>query len=136
MEFQKADLGRRIVASIIDGIISGVVGLIPFVGGVIGFAYMLIKDGLLNGSSPGKKAISLKVVVRETGDSAGYAESVKRNIIFGIPSLIMIIPVIGLVVAPILALVVYILELYFIIKDPKGLRYGDHLAGTQVVSGS
>ncbi len=42
----KADLGKRVIAAIIDGAIAGVMGLIPWVGGIIGGLYILLRDGL------------------------------------------------------------------------------------------
>ncbi|MEW6081656.1 MAG: RDD family protein [Bacillota bacterium] len=136
LDFPKASLGKRVVAAIIDGLIAGCVSLVPVVGGVAGFAYVLLKDGFLDGASPGKKAMGLRVVEVGSGARAAYGESIRRNLIFAIPNLITIIPLIGAIIAPILALLVYLLELYIAWRDPRGRRYGDHIASTQVVPAS
>jgi len=132
-DFPKASLGKRVVAAIIDGLIGGLISLVPVVGAVVGFAYMLLKDGLLDGASPGKKALGLRVVAVDSGAGATYGDSLKRNLIFAIPNLITIVPVLGVMIAPVLALLVYLVELYIAGMDPRGRRYGDHIARTQVV---
>jgi hypothetical protein len=45
-EYPKVDIGTRLISAIIDGVIQWIVSLIPFIGGIIGAAYMLLKDGL------------------------------------------------------------------------------------------
>ena len=42
----KADPVKRIIAIVIDGVAAMIVGLIPFVGGIIGALYMLLRDAL------------------------------------------------------------------------------------------
>jgi hypothetical protein len=43
---KKADPVKRIIAFIIDAVVSMVVGLIPLIGGIIGALYMLFRDAL------------------------------------------------------------------------------------------
>ncbi len=45
----------------------------------------------------------------------------------------MIIPFVGHALGIILELVVWVAEIYHIMTDPYGRRYGDEWAGTQVV---
>ena len=57
----KADPVKRIIAFIIDAAASMVLGFIPFVGGIIGALYMLLRDALpieaLEHKSIGKKLV-------------------------------------------------------------------------------
>ena len=69
------------------------------------------KDGLLDGSSPGKKILGLQVMNEETRTPIGFGKSFKRN-------LILIIPFVPLIVAFGLL---------------KGKRWGDGWAGTRVI---
>lgn len=130
--YKKADTFQRFFAYAIDAIISNLCGMIPIVGGIIGFLYMLLRDGLMDGQSIGKKVLGLKTM---TGfGPATYSDSVKRNIIFAIPNLVMVIPFIGWIIGVILELIIWVVEIYRVVTDPYGRRYGDEWAGTQVVS--
>jgi len=62
------------------------------------------------------------------------AVSAKRNIPLSIGSLIAIIPIIGWVLGPIIAIVFSIVELVLFLSDEKGQRFGDRWANTQVIS--
>jgi len=133
MERKKANLGRRIVASLIDGVISLVIGLVPLVGGLVAAAFMLTRDGLFDGQSPGKRIMGLKVVSMGSGREATYADSIRRNAIFAIPDLVMVIPVIGVVIGVPLAVALFAVETVFVLTDPRGLRLGDRFGRTMVV---
>ncbi|NPV70952.1 MAG: hypothetical protein HPY55_09945 [Firmicutes bacterium] len=133
MPYTRAGLGRRVLASLVDAVISLVLAMAPVVGGLAAAAYMLAKDGLMDGRSPGKKIFNLKVVTVSGWQAATYVDSVKRNAIFAAPDLLMLVPIIGLTFAAPVSLAIFILELVFIITDPEGLRLGDKFAGTKVV---
>jgi uncharacterized RDD family membrane protein YckC len=132
----KADLGKRFVAALIDGILAGVVGVIPVVGGLIGAAYMLVRDGLdldfMDGRSLGKKVMKLRPV-RLDGAAMDIATSVKRNIPFAIGPAIMIIPILGWILGPVVALVIGLVEAVLVLTDEQGRRMGDKLAETMVI---
>ena len=129
----KVEVFTRVIAALIDGVMSAVVGFIPVIGAIVGAAYMLLKDGLFEGQSVGKKVMKLQVIT-ESGSKADFAVSAKRNFIFAIPVIIMIIPILGWIVAPILSLVILIVELMKVMNEPKGRRLGDIWAGTQVIN--
>ncbi len=131
-DYPKVDVGNRVLAALIDGVMSYVVGFIPVIGAIIGAAYMLLKDGLFEGQSIGKKAMKLQVIT-ENDVKADFAISAKRNAIFAVPIAVMIIPVLGWIIAPILSLVILIIEFLKIMNEPKGRRLGDTWAGTQVI---
>ncbi|MDI6601494.1 MAG: hypothetical protein QME46_06910 [Thermoanaerobacteraceae bacterium] len=130
--YKKADIFQRFIAYAIDAVISNLCGMIPIVGGLIGFLYMLLRDGLMDGQSIGKKLLGLKTM---TGfGPATYSDSARRNIIFAIPNLITVIPIIGWGMGIILEIVIWVVEIYRVVTDLYGRRYGDEWAGTQVVS--
>jgi uncharacterized RDD family membrane protein YckC len=127
-DYPKLELGTRVIAALIDGALSFVVGFIPILGAV----YMLLKDGLFEGQSVGKMIMKTQVVT-ENGEKADFAVSARRNAIFALPIAIMIIPILGWIIAPFLSLGIIILELIKVQKDPQGRRIGDSWAGTQVI---
>lgn len=132
----KADLGKRIIAALIDGVIAGVAGFIPVIGGLAGAAYMLVRDGLeidfMDQRSLGKKVMKLRPV-RIDGQPMDLVTSVKRNIPFAIGPLIMVVPILGWVIGPIVALVIGIVEIILVVTDDEGRRMGDRLAETKVI---
>ena len=132
----KADLGKRFVAILIDGILAGLIGLIPVIGGLVGAAYMLLRDGFdfdfMKKRSLGKKLMKLRPVLVDGGE-VDLAVSVKRNVIFAVPLVLMIIPVLGWILAPIVSLAVGIIEVVLVLSDEEGRRWGDKFAGTKVI---
>lgn len=142
----KADLGKRAVALIIDAVIAFVVGLIPYVGPLVGAAYWLVRDGLefdfADRRSVGKKLMKLRPV-RLDGQPMDIGASIRRNWMFAagaVFGLLNLIGVIGWIVAAILViplgLAAFALGVFEIIKvftDAKGRRLGDNMAGTQVI---
>ena len=78
----------RLAASIIDGVLQGVLTLIPF-GLVAAIAYGLIKDALpfLNGQSIGKRAMGIRAVRVTDGSpiTNDYATALVRQISLYIP---------------------------------------------------
>ena len=138
----KADLSKRIIAVVIDAVVAFVVGMIPLVGGLIGAAYWLVRDGLevefLDRRSLGKKLMKLRPV-RLDGQPMDIATSVKRNWMFslgGIVQLLMFIPILGwLMIIPvaIVAMILGLIELYKVLTDPQGRRMGDSMADTMVI---
>lgn len=137
----KADLTKRFVAALIDGIIGGVlsflVGLaIPFVGGILGAAYILLKDGLdiefMDKRSIGKKVMKLRPI-RLDGGTMDINTSIMRNWPLAIGSIISIIPILGWVFGPLAALVFGVIELVLVLTDPEGRRLGDKFANTKVI---
>jgi uncharacterized RDD family membrane protein YckC len=138
----KADLTKRIIAAIIDGVVGGVVSIVPLVGGLAAAAYWLCRDGLeidfMDRRSLGKKVMKLRPVTQD-GTPMDLAKSVRRNWMFGIGGLISVllfIPILGwLLIIPV-ALVAFglgIVEIFLVITDPKGQRLGDRMAKTQVI---
>ncbi|NKB90016.1 MAG: hypothetical protein GKS06_17530 [Acidobacteria bacterium] len=139
---EKADVGKRVLAALIDCGIAIVMAFVPGVGQLLGSAYMILRDGLdldfMNHRSIGKQVMKLHV---ETVDGAPLElmTSVKRNWIFAIGPLVplvFIIPLLGLLLFPFLAfasLALGITELVPALTDAEGRRLGDKWANTIVV---
>lgn len=138
----KPDVGKRAIAAIIDGAIAAAVGLIPFIGNVIGAAYILLKDGFeydfMDGRSVGKKLMKLRPI-RLDGQKMDLRTSAMRNwplALGSLASLFFVVPVLGWLLFPLLLIVAIglgIYELVLVVTSADGRRFGDKLAGTQVV---
>ena len=140
----KADPVKRIIAFVIDAVASMIVGLIPFVGGIIGALYMLLRDALpieaLEYKSIGKKLLKLSVVnIEDPTSKIDYTASAKRNWMFALGPMMMFflfIPILGWIIDILIGIAVFILVIIEIIKifsDEKGVRLGDNMAGTMVI---
>ncbi|MFZ5803380.1 MAG: RDD family protein [Acidobacteriota bacterium] len=138
----KADLGKRLIAAIIDGILAAGVSFIPVIGGIIGGLYMLLRDGLeldfMDRRSIGKKLTKLRPV-RLDGQPMDPVTSAKRNLplaVGAVGSIFLVIPILGWLVAVLFAVVglaIAIVEMVLVLTDPEGRRMGDKLAGTKVI---
>ena len=140
----KADPVKRIIAFVIDAVASMIVGFIPFVGGIIGALYMLLRDALpieaLEYKSIGKKLLKLSVVnIEDPTSKIDYIASAKRNWMFALGPMMMFflfIPILGWIIDILIGIAVFILVIIEIIKiysDEKGVRLGDNMAGTMVI---
>lgn len=138
----KADVTKRFVAVIIDAAIAVVVGFIPFVGGLLGAAYWLLRDGMdlefMDHRSVGKKLTGLRPVTRD-GHTMTMEDSIRRNWMFALGGLIQVllfIPILGwLMIIPVglAALALGLVEAYKVITDEEGRRLGDGWADTKVI---
>ncbi len=127
---QKADLTTRAVAGFVDLLL--VIGLerLPDVLGFLSAAgYLLIRDGLFEGQSIGKKVIGLRVAPSDTVQGMTYRESIIRNIPLALVFILFLVPYVGWILGP-LALFV---ECLTAIGDDQGMRIGDMLARTWVI---
>jgi uncharacterized protein involved in cysteine biosynthesis len=136
------DTLTRFLAFLIDGIMVGLVGLVPFIGGLAGIAYVLFRDGLdiefMRHRSLGKKLMKLDVM-RLDGAPMDPLTSARRNwpLAFGsLTQLLIYIPVIGWILIPfvlVAGLVFVIVEIVKVLTATDGRRWGDGLAGTRVI---
>jgi uncharacterized RDD family membrane protein YckC len=132
----KADLTKRFIAALIDNVLASLVSAIPVVGGIVGAAYILVKDGLdfefMDKRSLGKKLMKLRPV-RLDGQPMDLNTSIRRNWPLAIGSILSIIPLLGWIIAIPVSLVIGIIELVLVLTDAEGRRMGDKLAGTKVI---
>jgi len=138
----KADPSKRIVAVIIDAVIAVLIGLIPWIGGLIAAAYWVLRDGMefdfMDHRSVGKKLMKLRPITADGGE-LDMMMSVQRNWMFGfggVMQFLMYIPLLGwLLMIPValLALAIGIIELIKVLTDEEGRRFGDVWAKTKVV---
>jgi uncharacterized RDD family membrane protein YckC len=146
----KADVGKRIIAAIIDAIpaviVAVVFGLIPFIGGIIGGllagGWWLVRDGLdlefADKRSLGKKIMKLRPV-RLDGQPMTLDVSVKRNLplaVYCVGYFLWVVPVLGhLVSIPIFLIggLISLVEAVLALTDAEGRRWGDKFAGTKVI---
>jgi uncharacterized RDD family membrane protein YckC len=143
-----------VVAGFVFDFASGALGrfvpaFLNLLGAVAGLGFILGRDVLVDGRSPGKKVQDLKVVTK-TGGPVTFMESARRNAIFAVGSalavvsaLLNLLPCLGAAVTCLMAplfmlamavgLIAAVIEVIKIIQDPAGIRLGDQWAGTRVV---
>jgi uncharacterized RDD family membrane protein YckC len=128
---QKADLTTRAVAGFVDLLlIIGLARLPDILGFLSALGYILIRDGLFQGRSAGKKLIGLSVVTEDVaGEAPAYRGSIIRNVPLAAAYILFLIPYAGWVLGP-LALS---MECLVAVGDDQGMRIGDMLARTRVV---
>ncbi len=134
----KPDVGKRIIAYLIDAVIAAAVSFIPFIGWLIAGAYMAVRDGLdidfMKQRSLGKQLMKLDVV-RLDGKPMDIGTSFQRNWMW-IIGYLAAIPIIGWLASPIIllaALIIGVYEVYKVFSDEEGRRWGDSMAGTKVI---
>ena len=128
---RKADLTSRAVAGFVDLLlIIGLARLPDVLGFLSVVGYLLVRDGLFQGRSPGKKLIGLSVAAENVPEGTpAYRESIIRNAPFAAAYILFLIPYAGWVLGP-LALG---MECLIAVGDDQGMRLGDMLARTRVV---
>lgn len=95
----------------------------------IGVFYLLISDGLFNGSSIGKKFLRLRVINIQRQSNADFRDSIIRNLPLAFSLFFLLIPILGWLIC----IVIFAFEFILIVGDPEAKRLGDHLAKTLVI---
>jgi len=128
---QRADLTTRSVAGFVDLLlIAGLSRLPDVIGFLSATGYILIRDGLFERQSIGKKLIGIRVATSEPeGPSVTYRESIIRNAPLAVAYLLFLIPYAGWLLGPL----AFGAECLAAIGDEKGMRIGDLIAQTMVV---
>jgi uncharacterized RDD family membrane protein YckC len=114
--YAPADLTKRIIAAFIDGAIVSL--LAPVL--LAGFVYHLIKDGLFDGRSVGKKVMGLRVVNVDTGQPCDFKASAVRH---------------GLGLVPCVNVFYLLAEVYMVVTKADRRRISDGWAHTMVIEG-
>ncbi len=128
--YPKAQMLNRGIARLIDLFIVAAAGqmLVP-VGFLGGLAYILIADGFSGWRSIGKRLIGLQTVLPGQREAAGFRESIIRNLPFAVAQVAFAIPYVGWLIS--IAIVAF--EAVLIVGNEQGRRFGDEVAGTQVL---
>jgi uncharacterized RDD family membrane protein YckC len=128
--YPKAQVLNRFIAKLIDlFLVAAAMEVVAPVGFLAGLAYILVADGFAGGRSIGKRLIGLQTILPDTRESAGFRESIIRNIPFAVAQIVFAVPYVGWLVSA--AVVGF--EAILIIGNEQGRRIGDELAGTQVL---
>ncbi len=137
--YNKADTGKRLIAGFIDVVLAigcaAILGLkILGIGGLIGAAYMLFRDGLnldfMDNRSIGKKIMKLRPVTINT-ENIDLLTSVRRNWMLALIPLS--VSLIGIIFFGTIAFIICAVEVVLILTDDEGRRWGDKLADTKVI---
>jgi hypothetical protein len=128
--YPKAQMLNRGIARLIDLFIVAAAGqvLVP-VGFFGGLAYILIADGFSGGRSIGKRLIGLQTVLPGQREAAGFRESIIRNLPFAVAHVAFAVPYVGWLIS--IAIIAF--EAVLIVGNEQGRRFGDEVAGTQVL---
>jgi uncharacterized RDD family membrane protein YckC len=136
-EPNQAELVNRFFARAIDTIIFGALSSVLYPFGVLAaFVYALIADGLMDGRSPGKRIVGLRVIAEPENTPATIGQSAIRNLPLAFVLLLAMIPLIGWVLFPTVGLLVLGVEIYLAVTEERGRRAGDILAKTRVIAES
>jgi RDD family len=128
--YPKAQMLNRGIARLIDLFIVAAAGqmLVP-VGFLGGLAYILIADGFSGGRSIGKRLIGLQTVLPGQREAAGFRESIIRNLPFAVAQVAFAVPYVGWLIS--IAIIAF--EAVLVVGNEQGRRFGDEVAGTQVL---
>jgi uncharacterized RDD family membrane protein YckC len=108
----------RLFAWLIDFLMVIGLGMLFYaLGWAVSAGYWLLRDGLFQGQSVGKRIMRLQVVT-ERGEPCSLLRSFLRNALW-------VIPVVNAVTA--------ITGLHYLLHDARGRHWGDRLAETHVV---
>ena len=110
------------------------------IGPLLGFLYSIFGDALpmkgFAGQSLGKKVFKLKVVSVKDGRDIRWKDSMFRNAPVGVATFFALIPVWGWAILAMIGFPLMIVEIYLLVKAPRGQRLGDVMADTEVVVSS
>lgn len=122
--------------------------ILGFLSAVVSLGYILSRDVLAGGRSFGKQTQNIRVVTA-AGQPIAFADSAKRNLIFGVSGVfwllsatLQLVPCVGDAVACLLlplnllaglaTLAAGVIEIIKITQEPEGVRLGDQFANTRV----
>mgnify|MGYP006287115545 CR=1 FL=1 len=138
---KKAEVFSRILAFSVDVLIAWLPFFIPVIGGVFGSLYLLFRDGIMyqitkkeewKNKSIGKKLLNIEIEKLD-GEFVDLVSSAKRNLPLTLGNFIAIVPIIGWVIGPILALILAVVELVVFLTNDEHRRLGDLWAKTRFI---
>ncbi len=146
-ENRRANPIRRVGAKFIDlAVVMLAAAAFYPVGPLVGFLYSILADALpikgFSGQSIGKKllklrAISLKPGANKVGQDGKpalrYRDSIFRNAPVGVATFFALIPIWGWAILALIGFPLMVVEIYLLVRAPRGQRLGDVMADTEVV---
>jgi uncharacterized RDD family membrane protein YckC len=128
--YPRAEPVPRALARLADLLVAAVFGwLVPAPAGIgLAALYLLAADALLNGQSPGKRIVGIKVVHVPTRRSCDLRRSATRNVSLALGTSL----VLTITLSPV-GVLLLAWEAWQAGTDPLGRRVGDALADTQVI---
>lgn len=148
--FAVVAFGLTLVASGVSRGSTDFVGrLVALVGAVALLVYILGRDVFAGGRSFGKQIMGIRVV-GAAGTPCTLVDSVQRNALFAVGSVVdvvasafLLVPFIGClvgcariipdIVAAVASLALVVIEIVKIVTEPNGTRLGDQIAKTRVI---
>ncbi len=134
-----AQRGKRLGAKALDLFFVVIIGqILPNgIGAILGFVYSLVGDGLnlrvLQSRSLGKKIFGLEVVNAQTGGRCRLRQTVIRNAPIGVVTFLAIFPFWGWILAVLVGIPIFAVEITLILRAERSQRLGDVMADTEVV---
>jgi hypothetical protein len=145
-EQRRANPVRRVGAKFVDLAIVMVFAAAFYpIGPLLGFVYSLFADALpikgFSGQSLGKKLLKLRAVSlrpypvmgKDGFPALSYRDSLFRNAPVGVATFFALIPVWGWAILALIGFPLMIVEIYLLVRAPRGQRLGDVMADTEVV---
>lgn len=144
LDLPKADLGKRFLAHFLDSIFVGLsTALLGWILGgewglILSATYYLVRDGLdlpfMDRRSVGKKLVGLRPL-RLDGAPMDLETSIQRNWVFVVGTLSFLALGEGYLawLVSTAGTILFFYEVFRVLQDPHGRRWGDVLANTQVV---
>jgi len=130
----RAALLARLIAKGIDLFLILILSFVYYPFGIfLSLIYIAVCDSIQNGQSVGKKMMGFQVISLEDGTPCSFKQSFIRNLPIFIPVLFTIIPLWGWIFCAVLAVPLFALEIYLLVKLESGHRLGDVMADTTVL---
>lgn len=144
---RRANPIRRVGAKFIDLAVVMLASAVVWypIGPLLGFLYSIMADALpikgFSGQSLGKKIVGLRAVSLRPGGKLGkdghpalsYRDSLFRNAPVGVATFFALIPIWGWAILALIGFPMMIVEIYLLVRAPRGQRLGDVMADTEVV---
>jgi len=140
-QLPKAPVIGRLFGAAIEYFACSVLLIIGDVAGIFGssvvtapllIGFLCLRDVAGGRLSIGKRIGSLRVVDAKTGQLASTSEGMLRNSYYIALAVASFIPILNVAVSVLFALMMTI-DFMMVVISPQGRRFGDHIAGTQVV---
>lgn len=138
---RRANPLRRVSAKFIDlAVVMLVSALVIYpLGPLLGFLYSIFADALplegFKGASLGKRLLKLRVISLRPDRPNGLMirDSVVRNAPVGVATFFALIPIWGWAILALIGFPLMIVEIYLLVRAPRGQRLGDVMADTEVL---